>query len=126
MSTQADFWQIPPDGRSAAQARDAGMVTALDHADAVHGDWRGQARTALHAFRSRVGAADFQCEQLQEFAENVCGVPPPPSPTAWGGIVRGAANGPKALLEHRGTRNTRRPSGHAHPAAVWRFRETPA
>ncbi len=87
MDGQKDFWGKPGEGLKQAQD---GAQRAARHADAIHGDWQGQARAALLAFRTRAGDG-FSSEQVREFAENVLGVPLPPDPRAWGHVMSSAA-----------------------------------
>jgi hypothetical protein len=76
-----------PAGGIAAQARDAGMRRATDHADDTHRGWNDRAYDFLVGFAST--HAEFISEDVSD-ASRLAGFPQPPTLRAWGSVYRRA------------------------------------
>jgi len=97
--------------------RDAGMQTAVDHADAVHPTWSDRAFASLRAYvaGTRPGVT-FTCEAVRDYAERR-GVPPPPDNRAWGIVMsRGARAG---LYRRHGYVPATHPQVHMTTVTAW-------
>lgn len=98
----------------ARQLADAGMQTAVEHADAVDAGWSDRALEHVRAFatfRER-----FLGEDVRTWAHEQ-GLPKPPKACAWGAVmVRAARDG---LIARGGYGTTRIPPQHAKPAVLW-------
>lgn len=79
---------MPLDLESARAARDAGMRQALEHAEAVHADWKTHAYTFLVQYAK--SHAEFISEDVGDAHERA-GLPQPPTRRAWGSLYQKAA-----------------------------------
>lgn len=117
--TQADLFAEPPEHRRtrARRLRDAGMQTAVDHADAVAHEWSESAYAKLRAYIAPLdhGAA-FTCEQVRDYAER-SGLSSPPDNRAWGHVMRrGLVAG---LYRKRGYVEATDPRVHCNVVTQW-------
>ena len=114
MNAQADLFEQSARART---LRDAGMQTAIDHADAVLDAWSERAFAALRRYVGDVHTgASFTCETVRAYAETQ-GLPPPPDNRAWGGVMM---RGARAGLYRKGTyAPATDPTSHCGPVTVW-------
>lgn len=105
----------------ATAARDAGIATAIDHADAVTPAWSERAFVELQAaiaMRRRANPGlTFMAEDVRRFAERR-GLPAPPDPRAWGGVLQRAARA--GLIVKAGYGESANPQAHLRPTAMWK------
>lgn len=95
------------------QLRDFSVTSALEHAEEESPGWTEQALSYL----SRYPEAEFMTEQVRGWAHSQ-GLPLPPNPRAWGGVITKARKlGKIRFVEYRNVSN---PKAHSTPAAVWR------
>lgn len=99
----------------ATAARDAGMQTAIEHAEAVHEVWSDKAYAFLLSY-ARNCKQPFMVEDVR--AASMENVPEPPSKRAWGGIVAKAAKA--GIIQHAGYAQVKNIKAHCTPAAVWK------
>lgn len=97
----------------AIESRNAGIKTAVDHADHKIKSWQDRAYSFLLAYSKPC----FQVEEVRQAAEGI--VPEAPNARAWGGIILRAAKAGK--VERIGFKNTSNVKAHRTPASVWRF-----
>ena len=95
--------------------RDAGILEAVEHADAVTPRWSERAFDALVDFL-RAPRAGFMAEDVRAYAENR-GLPVPPDPRAWGGVFQPAARA--GLIQKAGYDTSRNAHAHLRPTQVW-------
>lgn len=99
--------------KEAERLRERGMGMAVDHADAVHADWRESAFDFLVAFAQ--AREFFISEDVSNHSKTV-GFPQPPTDRAWGSVYTRAAK--KGLIVKDGIgRSLRR---HASICPRWR------
>ena len=92
--------------------RDIGMAQAEDHANYVHEDW---SVNAFNFLLRNLPEDPFMGEEIIKAARGI--IPEPPDPRAWGPIIRKAAL--SGFIKRVGYGKARKPSGHAHPVAIW-------
>lgn len=97
---------------------DLGMQTALQNANARHGNWADQAMDALLVYLSCHPGKEFMTEDLREFAYDVLAVPYPPHCRAWGGVISRASRNGVIRRVRIGPVSTA--SSHQALASVWR------
>ena len=102
--------------RTGKELRDAGIKTAVEHADAVQPEpkWSDLAYSFLEQYIQT--RQKFMTEEVRAASEGI--VPEPPSLRAWGGIVVRAAN--RGLIEKAGYQEVQNPKAHRTPSSVWR------
>lgn len=115
----ADFFEImgaPPVQKPTAQdlAND-GMARAVEHADAVEGDWSERAYQMLLDYA--LNHFEFMTENVRVWAHER-GLPTPPDGRAWGAITVRAVRD-KIIIRDR-YQFTRIPPAHSTPRPVWR------
>lgn len=95
--------------------RDAGILVAVDHANATTANWADKSYKLLQEFLNfHIG--EFQAEELRSYAALV-DFPLPPHARAWGGtIVRAAKAG---IIRQVGIKKVRNPKAHCANSAVW-------
>jgi hypothetical protein len=97
------------------EAKNAGIKTATDHAEAVSPGWNQKAYQLFLEFLSE-HPGTFMAEDFRAYCALV-DFDLPPSARAFGGvIVRARIAG---LIEKVGYRNVRNVKAHATPAALW-------
>jgi hypothetical protein len=104
----------------AIAARDAGIATAVEHADRIDPTWRFRAYDALERYAKT--HPTFTIEQLRASLNG--SLEDPPSLRAWGGIAQRAAR--VGLIEHHGWQPAENPDCHCGEVRVWRSRLCPA
>lgn len=108
--------QQPLDFAAARAARDAGIQTAVDHADTVVPRWSELAYAFLESYLPHVEF--LTSEDARKAAAGI--VPDPPSLRAWGGpFAKAARNG---LVQREGYDRARDPKVHMNVVTVWRSR----
>lgn len=106
-----------------AAARDSAIAQAADHAERVSPDWNAEAYRHLCEFIDwrrlirREFRVSFMVEEARSYAESQ-GLPAPPDPRAWGGVVGRAVRERKIKLDGYGQSNN--PQAHRRPTAIWR------
>jgi len=108
---------LPTTTPSGAQARDEGMMRALDHAERLDDEWPDRA----YGFLCRYARAHeyFTIEEMTAEADRL-GYGSPADGRAWGGVVRRAAACHDSLAIIQNTHTTRpRLKGHGAPGPVW-------
>lgn len=88
---------------------------ALENADRHFDCWSDEAKYLLLEFACQNG--EFMTEDVRDWAHSEKGLPKPPTPRAWGGIVYGAAR--QGLIRKVGIAYSKKPPAHASPKAVW-------
>jgi hypothetical protein len=99
------------------ELRDEGMDQAMDHADAVHDDWKVRALQCIRDYPRD----EFLAEDVRVWAHEIVGVPRPPHNRAWGGIFAKARN--LGIIEHLDWRSCKNPRAHCAPVNVWRKKD---
>lgn len=107
--------QLELDIFKSREARDKGMQTAVDHAEAVIPDWSQKAYGLLQEFL-KIHVGEFQAEEVRSHAALV-DFPLPPHARAWGGVIARAAR--SNLIKQIGIRKVRNPKAHCANSAVW-------
>lgn len=115
ITSPPDDHQVPIDFESARRLRDAGMKTAIDHADRISEHWSDRAYWIAEAY-ARLHS-EFTGEQLRSYASAV-GLELPPDGRAWGGVLNRLAR--SGLIRKGGYRNSTNPLAHCRPVTVWR------
>lgn len=107
------------DWGAARAARDAGIQTAAEHADAVMPKWSERAFDVLRCFCHRPGGGGevFTSEDVRDYAKNL-GLPDPPHLRAWGGVFQRAAR--EGLIVKAGVTTARATRVHCSIVATWR------
>ena len=113
--------------QSAAQLRDAGIQTAVDHADAVVPRWSDRAYAllvrAVSSRQMRNPDQPFMAEEVRAYAENL-GLPSPPDPRAWGGVLQRASRA--GLIVKAGYAESSNRQAHLRPTQQWRVAQAKA
>ncbi|HBP27924.1 MAG TPA: hypothetical protein DD666_00730 [Advenella kashmirensis] len=104
--------------QTSQQLRDAGMQTALSHADAVIDDWGIMAYAALEAFLESHPGETFMTEDVRQYAYQSLDLPRPPHERAWGGIANRAAKA--GLIVRVRLAPVKTPGSHCANASIWR------
>ena len=104
--------------------RDEGMRQAVEHADAVHGNWSERAMDMLKDYLEllRYGLGEgqqFTSEMVREYAEQM-GLPDPPDKRAWGAVMVKAARA--GLIVKKGWTTSRNPKVHCSPTSLWEIK----
>jgi hypothetical protein len=94
--------------------RDAGIQTALAHAQEFSSDWNRRCFSLLLRFVQI--RSEFTCEQFREWAR--IEIEQPPSLRAFGGIINRAAKA--GLIQQVGTVKVTNPKAHRANAALWK------
>ena len=93
-------------------AKELGIKTAENHANAVHDNW---SEVALKYLKKYIKKHDrFMAEDVRNASKKY--VPEPPSGRAWGGIMVKAHN--LGLIRHVGYSNVKNEKAHRTPASV--------
>lgn len=98
-------------------ARDEAINRATGHADAVEPAWSERAYAHLLAYPALPRGAAFMAEDVRKFAEEQ-GLPTPPDPRAWGGVVQRAVR--VGIIESAGFGYSKNRRAHLRPTAIWR------
>lgn len=106
MQTQFDF--------SGAQLRDAGIETAIKHADQSSDKWSDRAYQLLIQFL--LFKKRFMAEEVRTYA-NELDFDTPQSARAWGGVISRAAR--EFLIIKVGICQVKNPKAHMANAAMW-------
>ncbi len=104
----------------AAAGRDKGISKAEAHAASEHAQWPELAAGYLDRFMRfscSLQGGRFQTTHFRHWAE-VQGLPSPPDPRAYGGIIRRAAKAGRIVADGYACKPDE--SSHACPAVVWR------
>jgi hypothetical protein len=108
---------IQLDKLSAISARDEGIKTAVDHADAVHEKWSERAfemfKAWLHGWPT---GYKFLIEDFR-FSASIRGLPEPPHLRAFGGLAVRARNA--GLIKSNGLKPTKNVTSHRANANEW-------
>lgn len=100
----------------AIAAKDAGIQTAVDHADRVEPGWSERAYKFLIEWLSKKPSGfKFQAEEVREAAKGV--VPEPPSARSYGAIILRAKK--YGHIVSIGMKPTKSPTAHRCFASVW-------
>lgn len=94
--------------------RDAGIETAIDHADAVTPKWSETAYAFLEGYA--LTHETFTSEDVREASAGT--VPEPPNLRAWGGVFMRAAR--NRITSRAGYDTARDPRVHCNVVTVWR------
>jgi hypothetical protein len=97
-----------------AVLRDAGMATAIAHAEKITESWGD--RAAELARKYAASHAEFATEDLIAHAREV-GFPEPPDPRAWGGVIKRLASTGVVRVGHY--RKSVVARAHCRPVMVW-------
>ncbi len=100
-------------GFTGDQLRDRSIASAIEHTEQEQPNWTEKALDYLVKYPT----AEFQAEEVREWAHSQ-GLPLPPHPRAWGGVIVKARK--QGKIEFAGYRNVSNPKAHSTPAAVWR------
>lgn len=98
--------------------RDAGMQTALDHANEVTADWGTEAFYALASYLVAHPGKTFMIEDVRQYAYQSLDLPRPPHERAWGGIANRAAKA--GLIVRVRLAPVKTPGSHCANASIWR------
>jgi len=98
--------------------RDAGMQTALDHANEIVADWGSAAYAALTTYVAAHPGETFMTEEVREYAYGILDLSRPPHERAWGGIVNRAAKA--GLIVRVRLAPVKTPGSHCANATMWR------
>jgi hypothetical protein len=96
--------------------RDAGIKTALDHANAVSPDWSERALNLVRDFL-KYHRGEFMVEDLRSYAAMQDNFPLPTNARSWGGIIKKAEK--EGLVRRLDFSATKNPKAHRTPASVW-------
>lgn len=105
--------------RIAWERGEAGAARAADHAERVEPGWKDAALDALVRFAVQAKDVPFMVEDVREYAEEKCDLPPPPLQCAWGAVVLRAKR--EGRVVRAGVGMTRRGPAHAKLGALWRL-----
>lgn len=100
------------------QLKEAGIATAVDHANKLSDKWSDKAYMILLEFVAINGEAEFMTEDVRVYAEKQKGFTAPASSRAWGGPVVKAKN--NGVIKYVGIRAVTNNKAHCANAAVWR------
>lgn len=98
-----------------AQLRDEGIRRAVEHADAVEDRWSGRALAWVKTIAERGGTLTSESVMDEAYAT---GLPVPPEPRAWGGIMQAAAK--RGWIKRDGFVESGHARAHCRPIARWR------
>lgn len=109
--------KLRPRRERAEAARDRGIKTAAEHADAVDTQWTEVAFMHLKAFVLPLAyGAKLTCEQVRERAEKQ-GFRAPPTKRAWGNVMLAGARA--GLIRKVGFTTAEDPKVHCNPISQW-------
>lgn len=100
---------------SGKQLKIAGMLQAVDHANARAENWSELAYKFLHKYAKK--NPTFLAEEVRTLAEDSGEVPHPPSKRAWGGIIKRAKT--EGLIKSLGIKQVTNPKAHQAYATHW-------
>lgn len=107
---------IDPEISAARLLRDAGMETAVRHADAVDEGWSDRAYQFLVDFVGANPVGRFMAEDVRSAAEKNW-LPLPPDNRAWGFVVARAAKA--KIIKRVGYGPQTSASCHCSPKSIW-------
>lgn len=107
---------IQPAVSAARVLRDAGMETAVRHADAVVDGWSERAYQFLLDFIGANPRRRFMAEDVRADAE-AAGLPLPPDNRAWGAVIAKAAK--RKLIRRIGFGPQTSITCHCSPKSIW-------
>lgn len=100
------------------QLRDAGMQTAIDHANAVIDNWQDKACKAAEMFLSdKPSGFTFMCEDIRFWAEEKGLIEAPPSNRAYTAVSSYIKK--KGLAKVYGIGKVKNPLAHAAMASIY-------
>lgn len=121
--SQSDLFGDPPEPppetlrELAVAARDRGIQTAVDHADAVEPGWSDVAFAYLRQFLAdKPSGHEFTGEAVRQFAERA-GIARPTDKGAWGAVMRRGARA--GLMRKIGFTEATDPKVHCNPVSKW-------
>ncbi len=100
--------------RTPRDLADAGMQTAVEHADDIEPGWSERAVEHVREFAHI--RHEFLGEDVRVWAHKQ-GLPYPPKACAWGAVMVRASK--DRIIARAGYRTTRIPPQHAKPAVLW-------
>jgi hypothetical protein len=105
--------QLQIDFKIGEALRDAGMQSAVDHADKVVENWSEIAYNFLTTYV--LNHHQFLTEDVR--AASASSVPLPPHARAWGGVMVRAAKA--GIIQKAGYARVKNPLAHCTPATLW-------
>jgi hypothetical protein len=103
--------------KKAEQNRDKGIARAVNHAEAIMGDWFDKASVMMLLFMKQNPGKAFMAEQVRAWAED-CGMPKPPDNRAWGGVFISASKA--NVIRSIGYKRQESATCHCSPKNVWK------
>lgn len=99
---------------TAEQLRDAGIASAIQHADAESPTWSERAFRFVRAFATMNN--NLTSEGVRQYAER-CGLPKPPDGRAWGAVMIRAVRA--GIIAKIGYTTALDPKVHCNPVTLW-------
>lgn len=94
----------------------AGMMAALDHANAEHLDWGTRAAAMFAQYCNLFGHEPFMTEDVRDWSETN-GLPPPPDRRAWGAVAAAARKA--GAVRSLGYAPQKSANAHRAPKTLW-------
>ena len=91
------------------------ITAAVAHADRVHSGWSDEAYALLLQYMA--ANQRFKAEDVRNYAHKTRGLPNPPDPRAWGGVIQRAAREGRIMKACYVASNNEQ--AHHRPVTVW-------